>query len=49
MSESADEQIDRLATFIIEQIPGEPSVSESAVDVAIRLLRAAYIEPSSDD
>lgn len=33
------EQIDRLAKFIMDEIPGEPSQSEGAVDTAIRLLR----------
>lgn len=32
-------QIDELANFIMREIPGEPSRSEGAVDVAIRLLR----------
>lgn len=34
------EQIDRLAKFIMAEIPGEPSLSEGAVDTAIRLLRS---------
>lgn len=33
-----DEQVDRLATFIVERFPGEPAESAGAVDVAIRLL-----------
>ena len=41
MGESASQQIDRLATFIMEQIPGEPRRSEGAVDTAIRLLSEA--------
>jgi len=32
------EQVDRLASFILTNIPGEPSRSEGAVDTAIRLL-----------
>ncbi len=32
------EQIDRLAQFIMRNIPGEPSQDEGAVDCAIRLL-----------
>ncbi len=32
-------QLDRLAAFIIEHVPGEPSEDEGAVDTAIRLLR----------
>lgn len=35
---SSAREIDRLADFIMREIPGEPSRSESAVDVAIRLL-----------
>ena len=34
-------QINKLAKFIMDEIPGEPSESEGAVDVAIRLLRAS--------
>lgn len=33
-----DQQIDRLAVHIVENIPGEPSRSEGVVDTAIRLL-----------
>lgn len=36
------EQIDRLATFIMDNLPGEPSQDEGAVDCAIRLLGEAY-------
>lgn len=32
-------QLERLAAFIIEHVPGEPSEDEGAVDTAIRLLR----------
>lgn len=32
-------QIDKLAMFIIESVPGEPSQSEGAIDTAIRLLK----------
>lgn len=32
------EQIDKLARFIVDRIPGEPSASQGAVDTAIRLL-----------
>jgi hypothetical protein len=38
-TETCEEQIGRLATFIMNEIPGEPSRSEGAVDCAIRLLR----------
>lgn len=33
------EQIDRLAQFIMNEVPGEPSQSEGAVDCAIRVIR----------
>ena len=33
-------EIDRLARFIMDEIEGEPSEDEGAVDTAIRLLRA---------
>jgi hypothetical protein len=42
--ETAQNQIDRLATFIMREVSGEPSQSEGAVDTAIRLLRAAYVK-----
>lgn len=37
-SEALSSQVDRLARFIVENIPGEPSHSEGAIDTAIRLL-----------
>lgn len=39
IKEDLSEQIDKLAKFILAEIPGEPSSSEGAVDTAIRLLR----------
>lgn len=36
--EPLQDQIDRLATFIMDNVLGEPSQSEGAVDTAIRLL-----------
>jgi hypothetical protein len=33
------EQITKLATFIMEECPGEPRQSEGAVDCAIRIIR----------
>ena len=36
--ESLESQVDRLANFIIQNIPGEPSQSQGAIDTAIRLL-----------
>ena len=40
-SESAWDQIDRLAAFIQRSVPGEPSRDEGAIDTAIRLLEPA--------
>jgi hypothetical protein len=36
-----DAQIERLAHFIMQHVPGEPSQSQGAVDTAIRLLERA--------
>jgi hypothetical protein len=36
---TADVQIARLARFIMEEVPGEPSQSEGAVECAIRIIR----------
>ena len=33
------EQIDKLAKFILEEVPSEPSQDEGAVDTAIRIIR----------
>jgi hypothetical protein len=38
-AEKLVEQIDRLAEFIMAMVPGEPSLSEGAVDCAIRVMR----------
>ncbi len=38
------DQIDRLAKFILNEVPGEPSESAGAVDTAIRLMREFYVE-----
>lgn len=43
-SEPLDAQVARLAGFIVEAIPGEPSRSEGAIDTALRLLRRAYAQ-----
>ena len=40
------EEIAKLANFILEEFPGEPSANESAVDVAIRLLRERASMPT---
>lgn len=39
-------QIDRLAGFILNSVPGEPSQSEAAVDTAIRVIKNLVIEVS---
>jgi hypothetical protein len=36
----ADMQITKLARFIVDEVPGEPSQSEGAVDCAIRIIRS---------
>ncbi len=46
MNESAEEQVHRLARFIMDNVPGEPSRSEGAVDTAIRLLALHYNTPA---
>lgn len=38
--EPLQSQIDRLAAFIIREVPGEPSQNEGAIDTAIRLIRS---------
>lgn len=45
MVESLESQVARLASVIINEFPGEPSTSDGAVDVAIRLLRAKPSAP----
>lgn len=42
--DALDGQIGELAKFIMDEIPGEPSRSEGAIDVAIRLLRSLAAE-----
>lgn len=37
-------QIDRLARFIIKEIPGEPSKNEGAIECAIRIMKTAKKE-----
>lgn len=39
---NAASEIDRLAAFIMNEVPGEPSASGSAVDTAIRLIRNGF-------
>ena len=38
--DEAREQIDKLANFIIDEVDGEPSQSEGAIDCAIRIIKA---------
>lgn len=40
-ADDLDAQIERLAQFIMAEVPGEPSENEGAVDTAIRWMRAA--------
>jgi hypothetical protein len=47
-AESLDSQIDRLAKFIMTEVPGEPSQSEGAVDTAIRVMRAMRAQAALD-
>lgn len=43
-------QIERLASFIMAEVPGEPSESEDACDTAIRIMRTALrAAPASPD
>ena len=48
MTETAEQQIDRLARFIMEEVPGEPSQSQGAVDTAIRIIRSAQPTESEE-
>jgi glycerol-3-phosphate dehydrogenase len=41
--ESLESQVARLAAYIVENVPGEPSRSEGAIDCAIRLLRESKV------
>lgn len=45
---STNKQIEKLANFILEEIPGEPSESAGAVDTAIRLLKKKNLENLED-
>jgi len=42
-------QIDKLATFIIEEIDGEPIENQGAIDTAIRLLRKQILKKPVTD
>jgi len=53
LEESPEEKIDRLASFIMEEVPGEPSREEGVVETAIRLIRdgqelAAWWKPHGE-
>ncbi len=37
-------QLEKLSQFILNEVPGEPSRDEGAVDCAIRLMREFYVE-----
>jgi hypothetical protein len=39
-NETLESQVDRLANFIMAEVPGEPSQSEGAIDTAIRIIRS---------
>lgn len=47
--ETSEQQIQRLGHFIMDEIPGEPSQSEGAVDTAIRLLKKTLITESDSN
>ena len=42
--ETPSQQIERLANFIMNNIPGEPSKSEGAIDTAMRILSSSRTE-----
>lgn len=48
-NETLKSQIDRLARFIMAEVPGEPSESEGAVDTAIRVIRKTLKTPNEKD
>ena len=43
LGEDLSEQVARLATFIMENVPGEPSASEGAIECAIRIIKGQQI------
>ena len=43
MSEPLEDQVKRLADFITENFPGEPSQGQGAIDTAIRLLSKPHL------
>jgi hypothetical protein len=44
MDTSLDHQVANLAQYIMDEVPGEPSESQGAIDTAIRLLRLFQVE-----
>lgn len=46
--ETPSKQIERLATFILQNIEGEPSKNEGAVDTAIRIMSKYHGSPGED-
>ena len=48
-TDNLDAQIDRLAKFIMAEVPGEPSASEGAVETAIRVIRRLRGVPQATD
>ena len=43
-----EQQIEKLANFIMAKVPGEPSQSEGAVDCAIRIIKSSQCgEPAA--
>lgn len=46
--ESLQSQVNRLALFIMNNVPGEPSESEGAIDTAIRLLDKKNLDNLED-
>ena len=47
--ETLGSQIDRLADFIMRDVPGEPAENEGAIDTAIRIMRRGNIERAALD
>lgn len=43
METEAQKQINELARFILEEVLGEPSQNEGAIECAMRLIRAKYV------
>ncbi len=48
MNESLESQVNRLAKFIMEKFPGEPSQDQGAVDTAIRLLSTVALSQDTE-